>query len=62
MNKTTKSFLALLITFLLFYLVGCFVEVTFNLSNWDKDTRALIATFGALFSAVGFGFTYDNSK
>jgi len=52
--KVVKSILAALLTFLMFYLIGCFVETSFDLSKWKTDTRVAVAIFGGIFSLVAF--------
>lgn len=57
MKKIITAIIVLLSVFFAFYLIGSFVEVSFNLSAWDKDTRGLIAFFGTMFSLTGFAAT-----
>jgi uncharacterized integral membrane protein len=40
---------------LFFYLIGCFVEVSFDISKWKLSTRVIMAflgSFGGLISIV----------
>lgn len=52
--------ITILVTFGLFgmfYLMGCFVENTFNLALWDIKLRAFIGIIGGSI-AIGFGGIY----
>lgn len=60
--KTIKSLInSLLIgvfTFALFYLVASFYSVTFDISKWTENTRALVSIIGAMFSAISMVITF----
>ena len=40
------------IGFLIIYLLTSFVKLTFNISNWDEETRFMMALFGIGLSAL----------
>lgn len=40
------------VSFALFYLIGCFIEVSFHVADWDKGTRGTIGIFGGLMAIL----------
>lgn len=50
-NIAIFAFLFLL-TFSLFYLVGAFVQVSFDISKWTETSRGCVGVFGFLFSVI----------
>lgn len=38
--------------FVMFYLAGCFIEVTFNIAEWREDVRLGVAIFGIPIAAI----------
>lgn len=34
------------------YLVGCFIEVSFNIAEWREGVRAAVALMGLVISAI----------
>lgn len=49
-----KNLINGILVFIFFYLIGSFIEVSFDISKWSPDARFLIGVFGALSSAVVF--------
>lgn len=55
----------MVIIFTLGYLMGSFVENSFNIGNWDEKTRAIVGTFGGMIAIVFGGASmgaYAESK
>lgn len=52
MKALISAFSTMVIFFLLFYLLGCFVQNSFNISNWTDTARSLIGCMGGLTSIV----------
>jgi len=51
--KNFKNSVIIYITInLLFYLIGSFYEVSFNISDWEEDTRGIIAGIGTFMGYV----------
>ena len=51
MNKTILyTILNASLAFLFFYLIGCFIGMSFNISNWKEETRTVIGIMGGLAS------------
>ena len=44
---------------LIAYLLGCFIETSFNLTEWEKLTRGMIGSCGVLFGLMGGGITLE---
>lgn len=62
LKKYSVSFVFIAIVF---YLSGCFMEATFNISIWDKGTRMGVASTGLivwLISVLGISIEASNSK
>lgn len=59
MKNTLKAISATIFLFFLIYLIGCFIEASFNILIWDKGTRACIGLFGGLLSLLFGGFLHD---
>jgi hypothetical protein len=38
------------LVFLLFYLLGAFVQTSFNIREWSESTRGVVAIMGGFFS------------
>ncbi len=57
MKKSILVFIALM-TF--FYLLGCFMEVSFNIGDWSKPIRYCVAIFGFILSMVLTGAFHEN--
>lgn len=41
-----------LISFLSVYLVGCFVKISFDITEWDEFTRGFVGIFGLLIGII----------
>ena len=50
MKNTITSILAGLIIFLLFYLIGAFVQMSFDITKWSESARVLVGSFGGIVS------------
>ena len=50
MKNTITSILAGLVTFLLFYLLGAFVELSFDISKWAEGARVIVGAIGGTLS------------
>ena len=48
--------------FALFYLMGCFIQKSFNLKDWTEGCRWAIGSFGGLAALLFGGFASDNYK
>jgi multisubunit Na+/H+ antiporter MnhE subunit len=49
MKNSIIVFISLLV---MFYLIGCFIEVSFNIAEWTEGVRLGIAVLGTFMSAV----------
>lgn len=58
MKNNIIMFVSILI---LFYLVGYFIETSFNIAEWRENVRALVAVFG-LFLATAMTGAYSDLK
>jgi hypothetical protein len=52
MNKKLEAVLAGFFVFALFYLVASFIEIDFNIKNWELGTRIIVGVIGAIFAAI----------
>lgn len=59
MKKSILVFIALMV---FFYLLGCFMEVSFNIADWLRPIRYCIAIFGLLLSMVLTGAFHENKN
>ena len=50
MRNIITSILAGLLMFCLFYLIGAFIEVSFDISKWSIDCRIMVGAIGGVFS------------
>jgi hypothetical protein len=41
-----------IVVFLIIYLIGAFIQVSFDISTWSIDARILVGTLGGLLSFV----------
>lgn len=50
--------------FALFYLIGSFYSVSFNISKWTSETRNFISVFGGMFGLISFviAFLFNVNK
>jgi hypothetical protein len=50
--------------FTLFYLIGAFYSVSFNISKWTEETRNFISVFGGMFGLISFviAFLFNVNK
>lgn len=59
-TNNMKNIIYFTITFLfsfsLFYLLGSFYSVSFDISKWSDDARSIVSVIGGLFSFVIGGF------
>jgi len=44
---------------LIAYLLGCFIETSFNIAEWDKFLRSIIGSCGVLFGFMGTGIILE---
>ena len=44
---------------LIAYLLGCFIETSFNISEWEKFTRGMIGGCGVTFAFMGAGIILE---
>lgn len=58
MKNSIIVFISLLI---LFYLMGCFIEVSFNIAEWEETVRVSVAVMGTAVSALLAG-TYADAN
>jgi hypothetical protein len=40
--------------FALFYLLGSFYSVSFNISRWTTETKGLVVVIGGMFALISF--------
>ena len=52
MKNLIIRFCIFIFTFFLFYLIGAFVNVSFDLSKWTEVSRIAIAIFGTFVSGA----------
>lgn len=52
--KQLKNFINGILVFIFFYLIGSFIEGSFDIAKWSPNARFQIGVFGALSSAVVF--------
>ena len=50
MTNTITSILAGIVTFFLFYLLGAFVELSFDISKWTEAARVIVGVMGGVLS------------
>jgi len=64
MKEIIKSLLVGLLTFTLYYLIGCFVAADFNIMHWEKEGRMFCGVLGGLtsISIVCISFFYYNEN
>lgn len=65
MNKLSLGQQVLLVGFctLIFgYLVGSFINVTFNITKWNETLRGIIAIFSIIASAISMAAYTDFNK
>ena len=56
MKKIIKSVLVMLFVFTIFYLIGAFFSVSFDISKWEPGCRFFVSMFGGAFSVFSFVF------
>ena len=44
---------------LIAYLLGCFIETSFNLAEWEKLSRGMIGGCGVAFAFMGVGIMLE---
>jgi hypothetical protein len=44
--------------FALFYLIGSFYSVSFNISKWTFETKGFISTIGGIFALISFVISF----
>ncbi len=52
MKKIIVGVIIMTVLFSLFYLMGAFVETSFNIALWNEMTRGVVGVFGAMVSMV----------
>ena len=52
MKNIITSILAGLLMFCLFYLIGAFIEVSFDISKWSIDSRIMVGAIEGVFSFI----------
>jgi len=57
-----KSIIAFVATLFIFYLLGSFVSISFNIAYWTEFLRGLIAYSGFAISAVMFVIFYNQEN
>lgn len=50
LKRFFKTIILSVIVFTLFYLMGSFVELTFNIFDWSRDARIAVGILGGMFS------------
>ena len=60
--RIIKSLAASAAIFFLFYLLGSFVAVSFDITKWADIGRFVVAIFGGVASAIGFAFVFEDLK
>jgi hypothetical protein len=55
------SLLYSLLIFGLFYLIGSFIETTFDIREWDSASRGVVGVFGG-FASILVGLIYFGSS
>jgi hypothetical protein len=58
MKKFVKVFSLGLFVFGIFYLLGVFIEVSFNILNWKENTRILVSSLGGTISVFAMVFCF----
>ena len=58
MMKFFKILCLGLFVFGIFYLLGAFSEVSFNILNWKENTRNLVSSLGGIISAIAMAFCF----
>jgi hypothetical protein len=63
-KKLIYSTITGIFVFTLLYLLASFYSVTFDISKWDKDTRALLSIIGGMFGAISMviAFAYNENN
>lgn len=57
MKKYLLPTLVALTVYVLFYLIGAFIAVDFNIKAWDEGGRAMVAIMGTIIAFAAFGFS-----
>lgn len=60
MKKQINAILKSTMVFFIFYLVGCFIEVSFDISKWNTFTRVIVSVGGAFYSTLAYLFKKDS--
>lgn len=60
MKKRINAILKSTMVFFIFYLVGCFIEVSFDIGEWNTFTRVIISVGGAFYSTLAYSFKNDS--
>lgn len=60
MKKRINTILQSIIVFFIFYLVGCFIEVSFDIGEWGKFTRVIVSVGGVFYSTLAYLFKNDS--
>lgn len=60
MKKRINTILGSTMIFFIFYLVGCFIEVSFDIGEWGKFTRVIVSVGGAFYSILAYTFKNDS--
>lgn len=59
--KLFKAFAVGLATFLIAYLLGAFVAISFDITQWDGTVRGMVAVLGGGFSLLAAVWTLEDS-
>lgn len=59
--KLFKAFAAGLATFFIAYLLGAFVAISFDITQWDGAVRGMVAVLGGGFSFLAAVWTREDS-
>jgi len=60
MKKRINIILESIMIFFIFYLVGCFIEVSFDINKWDIVTRFFIAISSLAISSLTYALKNDS--
>ena len=60
MKAIIYAFITMAVFFTIFYLMGCFIQNSFNIGNWTDAARGVVGSFGGSLSIV-FGIAVGKS-
>ncbi|RDY57558.1 hypothetical protein [Flagellimonas nanhaiensis] len=51
-KNIAKTIIGFILVFLLFYLIGSFIEASFDISTWDVTFKAFMSFYGLILGVV----------